>query len=245
MDIRNLEPARVWGFFDEICKIPRISKHEEKIRKYLIDFAKNNKLQVKEDSVGNILITKEADPGFENRKTVVLQSHMDMVGEKNAETDHDWLTDPIIPIIENGWITAGTTTLGADDGIGIAAQMAVLSDSSIKTGKIECLFTVDEETGMTGAVNLAEGFFESKILINLDSEDEGELFIGCAGGIDTIGSFPYRPVKYSGDGTAYSLAVTGLHGGHSGDEIHNGYANAVKLLTRTLHALSATFNLAL
>lgn len=243
MFINHLDPSRVWELFEDICKIPRLSKHEEKIKAYLIDFARSNNLEVKEDSVGNILITKEADPGFEDRKTIVLQSHMDMVGEKDAETVHDWFNDPINPIIEDGWVTARVTTLGADDGIGIAAQMAVITDKSIKSGKIECLFTVDEETGMTGAINLEPNFFESKILINLDSEDEGELFIGCAGGMDTVSIMDIETEPNLDNGQAYKISVTGLHGGHSGDEIHNGYANAVKVIASVLNELNDKYNI--
>jgi len=184
--LSKLNPAPIWIYFEEICNIPRISKNEGKIRKYLIDFANANNLKFKEDEVGNILIIRPASPGMEIKKTVVLQSHMDMVGEKNADYPHNWSTDPIIPIVNEGWVSARGTTLGADDGIGIAAQMAILTDTDIKAGKVECLFTVDEETGMTGAINLKPDFFTGRTLINLDSEDEGILFIGCAGGMDTI-----------------------------------------------------------
>ncbi|MBM3420552.1 MAG: aminoacyl-histidine dipeptidase, partial [Bacteroidetes bacterium] len=191
----TLNPVRLWAFFEKICTIPRLSKHEDEIRKWLIDFSVENKLHYKEDSAGNLLITRNAAEGFEHRKTVVLQSHLDMVGEKDADYPHNWLRDPIIPIINNGWVTASGTTLGADDGIGIAAQMAILTDTDLKAGKIECLFTVDEETGMTGAKNLKTDFFEGRTLLNLDSEDEGILFIGCAGGIDTIGRLAYETVQ--------------------------------------------------
>jgi dipeptidase D len=179
--LSNLNPAPIWFYFEEICGIPRLSKNEGKIRKYLLEFAKKNNLESKEDGVGNILIIKPPTRGMENRKTVVLQSHMDMVGEKNADYPHNWSTDPIIPAVKDGWITASGTTLGADDGIGIASQLAILSDQNLKAGKIECLFTVDEESGMTGAINLKPDFFSGRILLNLDSEDEGILFIGCAG----------------------------------------------------------------
>ncbi len=243
MVISHLEPRIVWGYFEEICKIPRLSKNEENIRKFLKNFANKNRLKVKEDKIGNILITKEADPGYENRKCIVLQSHMDMVGEKDAETVHNWLKDPIVPIIEDGWVTAKITTLGADDGIGMAAQMAAMTDPGIKSGKIESLFTVDEESGMTGAINLEPGFFDSKILLNLDSEDEGELFIGCAGGIDTVSTFNYTSEKAAGDESSYKISVTGLHGGHSGDEIHNGYANSVKVITKVINELDRRFNI--
>ena len=161
--LKGLKPAPVWQYFEEICKIPRLSKDEEKIRNYLLGFARKYELEAKEDDTGNILITRPSHPGFKNRKTVVLQSHMDMVGEKNADHPHDWSTDPIIPSVNQGWVTSNGTTLGADDGFGIASQMAILSDKSLKAGEIECLFTVDEESGMTGAKNLKPGFFKGRI----------------------------------------------------------------------------------
>jgi dipeptidase D len=192
--LSELNPAPLWRYFEDICKIPRLSKNEGKIRRYLLDFSIRNNLESREDEAGNILITREASPGMENRKTVVLQSHMDMVGEKNADYPHDWNSDPIIPVVKDGWVTAKGTTLGADDGIGIASQLAILTDRNLKTGKIECLFTVDEETGMTGALNLSPDFFDARVLLNLDSEDEGILFIGCAGGLDTVGIMNYNKV---------------------------------------------------
>ena len=228
-NLNGLNPVPVWGYFEEICKIPRLSKNEVKIREYLIKFATQNNLSCKEDNIGNILITRPASKGFENRKTVVLQSHMDMVGEKNADYPHNWETDPIIPSIKDGWVIAKGTTLGADDGIGIAAQMAILTDPHIKSGKIECLFTVDEETGMTGAINLKPDFFTGKILLNLDSEDEGILFIGCAGGMDTVGTLKFETEPVKKNSSALEISITGLHGGHSGDEIHKGYGNSVKI----------------
>ena len=158
----------------------------------------NHNLESKEDSIGNILIVRPASPGFENIKTIVLQSHMDMVGEKNADYPHNWVTDPIIPVIEGEWVTAKGTTLGADDGIGIASQLAILTDKNLKAGKIECLFTVDEESGMTGAINLKTDFFEGRTLLNLDSEDEGILFIGCAGGMDTVGELTFKKFRFPG-----------------------------------------------
>ncbi len=243
--LSELNPAPVWTYFEEICKIPRLSKNEGKIRSYLLKFAEMQNLGSKEDSIGNILITKPAYPGFENRKSIVLQSHMDMVGEKNSDYPHNWLTDPIVPFIESGFVRARGTTLGADDGIGIASQMAVLTDSGIKTGKIECLFTVDEETGMTGAMNLKPGFFEGKTLINLDSEDEGILFIGCAGGMDTVGSLKYESIPVRHGSAGIEISVTGLRGGHSGDEIHKGFGNSVKLMTRILRYLSEKFGISI
>jgi dipeptidase D len=243
--LSHLNPAPIWIYFEEICKIPRLSKNEQKIRRYLLDFAVKNNLQSKEDEVGNILIIKPASPGMESRKTIVLQSHMDMVGEKNADYPHNWMSDPIIPVIKNGWVTATGTTLGADDGIGIASQMAILADKDLKAGKIECLFTVDEESGMTGAINLKSDFFSGRTLINLDSEDEGILFIGCAGGMDTVGTMTYKEMPVKEDSCALDISVTGLHGGHSGDEIHKNYGNSVKIINRILWNLSAQFNISL
>jgi dipeptidase D len=241
--LSELNPAPIWIYFEEICKIPRLSKNEGKIRKYLLDFASSHNLESKEDSVGNILIIRPASRGFENIKTLVLQSHMDMVGEKNADYPHNWFTDPIIPFIEGDWVAARGTTLGADDGVGIASQLAILSDKNLKAGKIECLFTVDEESGMTGAFNLKPDFFEGRTLLNLDSEDEGILFIGCAGGMDTVGELTYKSVPVSYGMAGIEISVTGLHGGHSGDEIHKGYANSVKLMNRILKNLTDQFGI--
>src|SRR6056297_1886015 len=193
--LNNLDPKEVWGYFEQICNVPRPSKKEEKIIKFLMDFAKDNQLEAKKDKSGNLLIKKPASYGKENLKTVVLQSHVDMVGEKNKGTEHDFDKDPIEPYIEGDWVKAKGTTLGADDGIGIAAQMAILASTDIPHGPVECLFTVDEETGLTGAFALEEEFFDGKVLLNLDSEDEGELFIGCAGGIDTLATFEYDTEK--------------------------------------------------
>lgn len=243
--LSHLHPNPVWHYFEEICKIPRLSKNEARIRKYLLDFALDNNLRSKEDGIGNILITREASPGMENRKTIVLQSHMDMVGEKNADYPHDWLSDPIIPVIKNGWVTAKGTTLGADDGIGIAAQLAILTDRDLVAGRIECLFTVDEESGMTGAINLSSDFFSGRTLVNLDSEDEGILFIGCAGGLDTVGVMTYDKVRTREGYAALMISLTGLHGGHSGDEIHKGYGNAVKIMNRMLLNLSGTIDISI
>jgi dipeptidase D len=244
--LSQLNPAPIWIYFEEICNIPRLSKNEGKIRRYLIDFAVKNNLEHKEDSVGNILIIRNPSPGFENRITIILQSHMDMVGEKNADYIHNWETDPILPFItDDGWVGAKGTTLGADDGIGIASQMAILTDKSLKTGRIECLFTVDEESGMTGAINLKPDFFSGNTLINLDSEDEGVLYIGCAGGMDTVGTMKYTLVAADKNAIAFQLSVTGLHGGHSGDEIHKGYGNSVKLMNRLLWNLSNHFGISI
>jgi len=243
--LTKLTPYPVWSYFGEICGIPRLSKNEGRIRQYLLEFARKNNLEAREDSAGNILIIKQASPGLEKRKTLVLQCHMDMVGEKNADYPHDWSSDPIIPVINDGWVSAKGTTLGADDGIGIAAQMAILTDKELKAGKIECLFTVDEESGMTGAINLTPDFFSGRILINLDSEDEGVLYIGCAGGMDSVGTMIYSPEQVAKGSSAMNISLTGLHGGHSGDEIHKGFGNSVKIMNRLLWNLSNSFNISL
>jgi dipeptidase D len=243
--LSQLKPTLVWQYFEEICKIPRLSKNEGKIRKYLLDFARDNNLESREDKIGNILIIRPSSPGMENRKTVVLQSHLDMVGEKNADYPHDWSKDPIIPVVEGGWIATKGTTLGADDGMGIASQLAILKDKNIKAGKIECLFTVDEESGMTGAINLKPDFFSGRILLNLDSEDEGILYIGCAGGMDTVGSMIYKPEPVAKGMAALEISLTGLRGGHSGDEIHKGFGNSVKIMNRLLWNLSNQFQISL
>jgi dipeptidase D len=240
--LMNLLPKVVFGYFDEICKIPRPSKKEKKIVEYLIDFAIKHSLEYKKDNVGNILISKPATKGMENVKTVVLQAHVDMVGEKNEDVVHDFENDPIVPYIEDGWIKAKGTTLGADCGIGMAAMLAALTDSEIKHGALECLFTVDEETGLMGAKALSKDFFSGKILINLDSEDDGELFIGCAGGIDTTIRLTYTTEMVPSNYVSYKLSIKGLLGGHSGDDINKGRPNAIKLLNRFLWRMSTIYD---
>ncbi len=232
--IKDLEPKLVWSIFEEITKIPRCSKKEDKIRQFLIDWAKKHNIEVKTDKAGNVLMKKPATPGYENKVPVVLQSHMDMVCEKNSDVPHNFDTDPIKVKIEDGWVTAEGTTLGADDGIGMAAQMAILIDDSVKHGPIEALFTVDEETGLTGAFELEEGFFEGKILLNLDSEDEGEIFIGCAGGIDTVATMNFHAKPAPASHQALKVKISGLKGGHSGDDINKNRGNAIKILNRYL-----------
>ncbi len=230
----NIEPKDIWMYFEEILTIPRPSKKETAIIKYLQDFAAKNNLVVKTDEAGNVLISKPAYPGYENLQPVVLQSHMDMVCEKNSDVTHNFNTDPIEAYIDGEWIKAKGTTLGADDGIGIAAQLALLASKEIKHGPLECLFTVDEETGLTGAFEMKEGFFNSKILLNLDSEDEGELFIGCAGGMDTVATFAYDSEKVPTDSVALKVTVKGLTGGHSGDDIDKNRGNSIKIINRFL-----------
>jgi dipeptidase D len=234
----NIEPNSVWQYFEEICRVPRPSKKEGKMIEFLFGFARANSLEVKKDQAGNVLISKPATKGMEGKRTIVLQSHLDMVCEKNADTVHNFDTDPIKPYINGEWITAEGTTLGADCGIGIATQMALLASSELKHGPIECLFTVDEETGLTGAKALQPGFFKGKVLINLDSEDEGQLFIGCAGGIDTVATLKYNPVAAPEGFLPLRISVTGLLGGHSGDDINKGRGNAVKILNRFIWRLS-------
>jgi dipeptidase D len=243
--LTHLNPKSVWDHFEDICKVPRPSKKEEKIIEFLLEFGKKHNLETKRDEIGNVLISKPATAGMENRKTVVLQSHMDMVCEKNTDTKHDFDNDPIVPWIDNGWVKAKGTTLGADDGIGMAAEMALLTANDIEHGPIECLFTVDEETGLSGAFALQPGFFDGKILLNLDSEDEGEIFIGCAGGIDTIASMEYQKENVPADHFALKIDVKGLLGGHSGDEINKNRGNSNKILNRFLWQINKKYDLRL
>jgi len=235
-EILKLEPAVVWSYFREILEIPRPSKKEEKIVEYLLNFGKKHNLETLQDEVGNVLIRKSATKGMENRESVVLQSHIDMVCEKNSDKIHDFNNDPIESLIEDGWVTANGTTLGADDGIGIAAQLAILSSNEIVHGPVECLFTIDEETGLTGAFGLQPGFLKSNILLNLDSEDDGQIFIGCAGGQDTLAWLPYDKVEIPEGYKSFKIMVSGLKGGHSGDEINQNRGNANKILNRFLWA---------
>ena len=230
----QLKPERLWFYFSEICKVPRPSKKEEKITSWLVAFAEQQKLVCIKDQCGNILIRKNASPGYENHKTVILQSHLDMVCEKNSDTVHDFDHDPIVPRVDGEWVKASGTTLGADDGIGIAAQLAILEANNIAHGPVEALFTIDEETGLTGAFGLKADLLRGRVLINLDSEDEGQVFIGCAGGKDTVASLPLTTEEGPSGWPAYKVSITGLKGGHSGDDINKGLGNATKLLNRFL-----------
>lgn len=241
--ISDLPGHPIWNYFSEILQIPRASGKEEKILSYLKNFAQNHSLAYSQDKPGNLLIRKEATKGKENVETVILQSHVDMVCEKNMGTRHDFDKDPIQAHIKDDWITAKGTTLGADDGIGVASQLAILASEKIEHGPIECLFTVDEESGMTGAMELGKDLLTGKILLNLDSEDEGEIFIGCAGGIDTLASYEIINAPLPGSHTAFKLFVNGLKGGHSGDEIHKGLGNSIKILNRILWEGSKKFGL--
>ena len=245
LNTNNLQPEEVWRYFNEILAIPRISKKEEKIIAYLVDFAKGHKLSYNKDRVGNLLISKPATKGMGRKKGVILQSHADMVGEKNAEIKHDFEKDPITTYEEDGWIKAKGTTLGADDGIGIAASLAILASDTIEHGPLECLFTIDEESGMTGALGLQPGFLKGSVLLNLDSEDEGEIFIGCAGGIDTVAVYKYKKRRIKRNWIALRVKVGGLQGGHSGDEIHKGFGNSLKILNRFLWNADRRFKIRL
>lgn len=226
----------VLSFFKEITRIPRESGHEEQIVAYLQKFAADHGLECKTDEAGNVLIVKEAAPGYEDVPTIVLQSHSDMVCEKNEGVEHDFARDPIRYVIQDGWMIAPDTTLGADCGIGVAAQMAMLV-SDIPCGKIECLFTTAEETGLDGAMALSPDFITGKVLLNLDSEDEGEIFVGCAGGLDTTAEFHYKEEPVQEDFQLQEIFVKDAMGGHSGDDINKGRANAVQLLGRFLYSI--------
>ena len=226
----------VLSFFKEITRIPRESGHEEQIIAYLQRFAAERNLACTTDEAGNVLIVKEAAPGFEDVPAIVLQSHSDMVCEKNEGVEHDFAKDPIRYVIEDGWMIAPDTTLGADCGIGIAAQLAIL-DSDMKCGKVECLFTTSEETGLDGAMALQPGFFTGKVLLNLDSEDEGEIFVGCAGGIDTTAEFHYTEEAVCDGFEFEEVFVKDAMGGHSGDDINKGRANSVQLLGTFLYGI--------
>lgn len=233
-EISSLWPAEVWQQFDAITRVPRPSKKEGKIIAFLEDFAIRHSLPCKKDAAGNIMISKPATAGFEQRPCVVLQSHMDMVCEKNSDTSFDFENDPIKTYIDNGWVRARGTTLGADCGIGMAASLAILASDNLRHGPIEALFTVDEETGLTGAFNLGSDMISGKYLINLDSEDEGEVFIGCAGGIDTLARFDFSPEPLPQGYSVFAASISGLKGGHSGDNIGDGLGNSNRMMARLL-----------
>ena len=243
--LANLQPHALWHYFDEITQVPRPSKKEQQIIAYLQQFAASNNLSCKTDKTGNVLISKPATTGMEHLPSVVLQSHVDMVCEKNASESHDFEKDAIHTCIEGDWVKAVGTTLGADNGIGVAAQLALLASRDIAHGNIECLFTVDEETGLTGATALEKGFFESSTLLNLDTEEEGELCIGCAGGKNTIAAFNYKMVGLPENQYCFSVKINGLRGGHSGMDIDKRRANANKLLAAYWEQLALQSNVCL
>ena len=238
MEIKDLKPSLIWNLFDRITQIPRPSGKEKKIVDFLIDFANEHQLELEKDQVLNVLIRKPATPGKENLQTVVLQSHVDMVCEKDGDVDFDFETEAIRTYIEDGWVKADGTTLGADNGIGVAAALAVLASTDIEHGPVVALFTVDEENGLTGANALHPDFLPGDILLNLDSEDWGEFCIGCAGGKNTTGTFTYQLVPAPKDYFWFEIQISELKGGHSGCDIHKGLGNANKILARYLNALS-------
>ena len=233
-NIKDLKPAEIWKHFHTLTQIPRPSKKEAEIIEYMKKFGEDLGLETIVDEVGNVIIKKPATAGMENRKGVVLQGHLDMVPQKNNDRDFDFEKDPIETLIDGEWVTANGTTLGADNGIGVAAAMAVLESTTLKHGPVEALFTIDEETGMTGAFGLKPGLLDGDILINMDSEDEGELYVGCAGGIDVSASKNYTEEDAPAGHEAYKVHVQGLKGGHSGMDIPLGRANANKVLFRFL-----------
>lgn len=242
-EIAALQPEKVWQYFLDICQIPHPSKKEEKIIEYLLSIGKKLGLETERDEIGNVLIRKPATSGKEGVTPVIFQSHMDMVCEKNNDSNHNFDTDPIIPVIDGDWVTAKGTTLGADDGIGVAIMLALLEDKTIEHGPIECLFTVDEETGLTGAFKLKEGWLKGKMLLNLDSEDEGQFFIGCAGGIDTVITMEYETIDTPEEMVGYKIWIKGLQGGHSGDDINKGRGNATRILSRLMYELTNRFDI--
>ena len=236
--LAQLQPNKLWQIFETICSIPHPSKHEQKISLWIQTWATEQGLSVKEDAVGNLIIKKPATAGLENKKGVILQAHMDMVPQKNADKAHDFLTDPIKPYIiteaDGDWVTAEGTTLGADNGIGLSSALAVLASDDIAHGPLEVLVTIDEEAGMTGAFGLEAGWLDGELLINTDSEQEGEIYMGCAGGIDGEATFAIKYEDVTDEVESFNLSISGLKGGHSGVDIHTGRANANKLLIRFL-----------
>ena len=244
-DIRNLEPKQLWNYFHEITQIPRPSKKEKRIVEYMKEFGKKHNLDTIVDKAGNVIIRKPATKGMENRKIVIFQTHLDMVPQKNSDKKHDFEKDPIETIIDGEWVRANGTTLGSDNGIGVAATMAVLASKTIVHGPIEALFTIDEETGMTGVFGLKKGLLKGDILMNLDSEDEGELYVGCAGGIDVNITKDYAEEKSPEGMAAYKIIAKGLKGGHSGVDIAMGRANSNKIMFRFLMQAESDFGIRL
>lgn len=237
MSVRNLEPKEMWNHFADLNAVPRPSKKEERVIQFMIDFGKSLGLETKTDAIQNVIIKKPASPGMEDRKTVILQSHLDMVHQKNADTVFDFDTQGIEMIVEGDWVRANGTTLGADNGIGVATIMAVLASDTIQHPAIEAMFTIDEETGMTGAMQLDGSNFKGEILLNLDTEDDDELSIGCAGGIDTNTKYTYTEEAVNAGSVHLTISIRGLLGGHSGMDIDKGRGNANKLMNRILYHL--------
>lgn len=233
-DLSQLSPHYLWRMFAQICAIPHPSYHEQALSKYIIEWAEEHKIQAERDSVGNILLRKPATVGMETRQTVVLQAHLDMVPQKNSDTEHDFTRDPIQAYIDGEWIKAKGTTLGADNGIGMASALAVLIDPDVVHGPLEVLLTINEESGMDGAFGLQPGWLTGSILINTDSEKEGEIYMGCAGGLNVSAKLPLQRETLPAGYQTYQLTLKGLQGGHSGCDIHLGLGNANKLMARFL-----------
>jgi len=242
-DISNLNPKEIWKNFYSLTQIPRPSKHEDAIQDFMMKFGNDLGLETIKDEVGNIIIKKPATPGMEDRKGVILQGHLDMVPQANSDKKHDFTKDPIDAYVDGEWVTADGTTLGADNGMGVAAAMAVLESKDLTHGPIEALFTADEETGMTGAFGLEAGVLGGDILLNMDSEDEGELYIGCAGGIDATATFEYKEAHIPNNMVAYKLIAKGLKGGHSGMDIPLGRGNSNKIMFRFLKQAASEYKI--
>ena len=238
MSVRNLEPTIIWNHFEDLNAVPRPSKKEERVRQFMVDFGKKLGLEVLVDRVGNVIIKKPATPGMENRETVILQSHIDMVHQKNSDTTFDFLTQGIESLIDGEWVKANGTTLGADNGMGVAAAMSLLSSTDITHPALEALFTIDEETGMTGAKELDGSLLSGKILLNLDTEDDDEFSVGCAGGVDTNTTWNYTQEEIGIDRELVEVTIRGLKGGHSGMDINTGRANANLLMNRIIAAVN-------
>ncbi|MEZ4817061.1 MAG: aminoacyl-histidine dipeptidase [Flavobacteriaceae bacterium] len=234
--IRNLEPKEVWNHFADLNAVPRASKKEEKVIQFMKDFGAKLNLETMEDEVGNVIIRKPATPGMEDRKAIVMQSHLDMVHQKNNDTQFNFDTQGIEMLIDGDWVRAKGTTLGADNGLGVATIMAILESNTIPHPAIEALFTIDEETGMTGAMGLKGGLLKGEILLNLDTEEDDEIGVGCAGGVDVTAQGSYQQVNPAINAKGYKITLKGLQGGHSGMDIHKGLGNANKLMNRILQA---------
>ena len=242
-EIRNLEPRSLWNHFSDLNEVPRPSKKEERVIQFMVNFGNKYDLKTLVDHVGNVIISKPATKGYENRKTIVLQSHLDMVHQKNSDTIFDFDTQGIKMFIDQDWVTADGTTLGADNGLGVATIMAILSSDEIDHPPIEALFTIDEETGMTGAMGLKGGLLKGEILLNLDTEEDDEIDIGCAGGMDITATKSYKEEKAPEKTIGLKISVTGLQGGHSGMDIHKGFGNANKIMNRILYHGHTNFGL--
>ena len=242
-EILKLEPQLVWKNFSKLNAVPRPSKKEERVIQFMLDFGDSLELETFKDDVGNVIIRKPASPGMENRKMITLQSHLDMVHQKNSATDFDFDTQGIQMLIDDDWVRAKGTTLGADNGMGVAAIMSLLESSDISHPPLEALFTIDEETGMTGAQGLQANILKGKILLNLDTEEDDEIDIGCAGGVDITASRTYEQKEVLQNGSAYQIIIKGLQGGHSGMDIHKGFGNANKIMNRLLYTISNNYEI--